>query len=254
MYIDTHCHLDSSEFDSIDEIMKRVENNIIIVSGYTNEANHEVIELCNKYSNVYGTIGIHPNEIDDNIDSNLKFIEQNLNHSKIVGIGEIGLDYHWDTVDRELQKKYFRKQIEIALKNQKTIVIHSRDAESDTYSILREYDLSKSKIVMHCYGYSLEMANKLIKWNVKFGIGGVLTFKNSKKLKNIVEKLDIKHLVLETDCPYLTPEPYRGQKNEPSYIVYVAEELAKIKHIPFEKVLEITTNNAISQFDLNDKL
>lgn len=252
MYIDTHCHLDSSSYDSIEDIIKRIGNNIIIVSGFDNQSNHEVLNLCNQYSNIYGTIGIHPTEITDHIDTDLQFIKDSLNHPKIVGIGEIGLDYHWDGIDKEKQQKYFKQQIEIAIQNRKTIVIHSRDAAQDTYDILNQYDLSNIKVVMHCYSYSLEMAKKFLPMNVKLGIGGVLTFKNSHKLKEIVEKLDICHFVLETDSPYLAPEPYRGKKNEPSYIIYVAEKIAQIKGLSLDEVLRETTLNALSQFDLKD--
>ena len=252
MYIDTHCHLDSSSYDSIEDIIKRIENNIIIVSGFDNKSNHEVLDLCSRYSNIYGTIGIHPTEITDHIDEDLQFINNSLHHPKIVGIGEIGLDYHWNATNRKQQKKYFKRQIEMAIQNRKTIVIHSRDAAQDTYDILNQYDLSNMKVVMHCYSYSLEMAQKFLRMNIKLGIGGVLTFKNSHKLKEIVEKLDLCHFVLETDSPYLAPEPYRGKKNEPSYIVYVAKKIAKIKGISLEEVLAKTTLNAIAQFDLKD--
>lgn len=250
MYIDTHCHLDSTSYDSIQGIIKRVENNILIMSGFDHKSNQEVVELCKKYSNIYGTLGIHPNEIDDHIDEHLQFIKKHLHDPKIVGVGEIGLDYHFDNSSKQKQQKYFKKQIEIAIDYHKTIVIHSRDAAQDTYDILKSYDLSTTKVVMHCYSYSLELAKQLIQMNVKLGIGGVITFKNSCKLKEIVKELDLSHFVLETDSPYLAPEPYRGKKNEPSYIIYVAKMIADLKDISIQKVFQITTSNAISQFDL----
>lgn len=246
MYIDTHCHLDSKECENVEEVIKNVGDNIIIASGYDDQSNKEVIELIEKYPNVYGTIGIHPSEVKN---SNLNIIEKYVNHPKIVGIGEIGLDYHYGKEDKELQKEIFVKQIEIARKNNKPVVIHSRDAAEDTLNIIKEN--SDIKYVMHCYSYSLEIAECLLKYNVKFGIGGVLTFKNSKELKRVVENISLEHLLLETDSPWLSPEPYRGQKNEPKNVIIVANKITEIKNIPLKEVLNITTKNAIKQFNLN---
>lgn len=246
MYVDTHCHLDSRECNDIERVIKNVENNIIIVSGYDDDSNKEVIDLIEKYPNVYGTIGIHPSEVKT---SNLSIIEKYVNHPKVVGIGEIGLDYHYGKEDKELQIDYFKKQIEIARKNNKTVVIHSRDAALDTLEIIAEnLDVN---YVMHCYSYSLEMAKQLLKYHVKFGIGGVLTFKNSKELKKVVESIPLEYLLLETDSPWLSPEPFRGQKNEPKNVILVAQKIAEIKNISLEIVLKITTQNAMCQFNLN---
>lgn len=246
MYVDTHCHLDSRECNDIERVIKNVENNIIIVSGYDDDSNKEVIDLIEKYPNVYGTIGIHPSEVKK---SNLSIIEKYVNHPKVVGIGEIGLDYHYGKEDKELQIDYFKKQIEIARKNNKTVVIHSRDAALDTLEIIAENP--DVNYVMHCYSYSLEMAKQLLKYHVKFGIGGVLTFKNSKELKKVVESIPLEYLLLETDSPWLSPEPFRGQKNEPKNVILVAQKIAEIKNISLEIVLKITTQNAMCQFNLN---
>ena len=250
MIIDTHCHLDIKDYDNLEEVIKNMEGNYMIASGYNLESNKHVIELVNKYDNIFGTIGLHPSDVTDDYESDLLFIESNMNNPKIVGVGEIGLDYYWEKDNKELQKEVFIKQIELARKYNKTIVIHSREAILDTYNILDEY-LGNNKAVLHCYSSNIEMAKRFKKFNIKFGIGGVLTFKNSSKLKEVVKELDLSDLLLETDSPYLTPEPYRGKKNEPSYTKYVAEAIAKIKEVEYEKVLEITTQNAISQFDLN---
>lgn len=246
MYVDTHCHLDSRECNDIELVIKNVENNIIIVSGYDDDSNKEVIDLIEKYPNVYGTIGIHPSEVKT---SNLSIIEKYVNHPKVVGIGEIGLDYHYGKEDKELQIDYFKKQIEIARKNNKTVVIHSRDAALDTLEIIAENP--DVNYVMHCYSYSLEIAECLLKYNVKFGIGGVLTFKNSKELKRVVENIPLEYLLLETDSPWLSPEPFRGKKNEPKNVILVAQKIAEIKNISLEIVLKTTTQNAMCQFDLN---
>ena len=250
MIIDTHCHLDIKDYDNLEEVIKNMEGNYMIASGYNLESNKHVIELVNKYDNIFGTIGLHPSDVTEDYESDLLFIESNINNPKIVGVGEIGLDYYWEKNNKELQKEVFIKQIELARKYNKTIVIHSREAILDTYNILDEY-LGNNKAVLHCYSSNIEMAKRFKKFNIKFGIGGVLTFKNSSKLKEVVKELDLSDLLLETDSPYLTPEPYRGKKNEPSYTKYVAEAISKIKEVEYEKVLEITTKNAISQFDLN---
>lgn len=245
MYIDTHCHLDSKECENVDEVIKNIEDNIIIVSGYDDESNKEVIDLIEKYDNVFGTIGIHPSEIDH---SNVTIIEKYINHPKVVGIGEIGLDYHYGKENKEEQIKIFINQLEIAKKYNKPVVIHSRDAAQDTLNIIKKY--SDINYVMHCYSYSLEIARELLKYNVRFGIGGVLTFKNSKELKKVVEEIPMDKILLETDSPWLTPVPYRGTKNEPKNVILVAKKISEIKNISYEEVLKITTNNAISQFDL----
>lgn len=246
MYVDTHCHLDSRECDNIEQIIQNIENNIIIVSGYDDQSNQEVIALIEKYPNVYGTIGIHPSEVKT---SNLSFIEKYVNHPKVVGIGEIGLDYHYGKEDKELQIDYFKKQIEIARKNNKTVVIHSRDAAEDTLKIIASNP--DVNYVMHCYSYSVEIAKQLLKYHVRFGIGGVLTFKNSKELKKVVESIPLEYLLLETDSPWLSPEPFRGQKNEPKNVLLVAQKIAELQNISLEIVLKTTTQNAICQFDLN---
>ena len=178
----------------------------------------------------------------------LKHIENNINNKRVVGIGEIGLDFHYDGYNKENQKKLLISQLELARKYNKTVVIHSRDSIAETYEILKQFkDLKK---VIHCYSSSLEMALEFIKINCVFGIGGVLTFKNSHKLVDVVKNVDLKYFLLETDSPYLTPEPYRGTKNEPYNIIYVAKKISEIKNISLNSVLKQTTKNAISEFDL----
>lgn len=242
--VDTHCHITSEYYDNILEVINKMKDNIIIVSGTNKEDIKEVISLCN-YKNVYGTIGIYPTEELD-----LKIIEDNINNEKIVGIGEIGLDYHLEH-NKEEQKNKFIKQLDLARKYNKTVVIHTRDAIQDTYDILKNYkDLKK---VIHCYSGSLEMAKEFIKIGCRLGIGGVLTFKNSK-LKDVVKEIDLKYLLLETDSPFLAPEPLRGTKNEPYNVIYVAKKIAEIKNVSLEEVLDITTLNAKDQFDLEQNL
>jgi TatD DNase family protein len=253
MLIDTHCHLEKKDYPNLEEIISHMNGNIMIASGENLESSIEVEELTRKYDNIYGTIGFHPNELENFNDDTFKQLEELLKNKKIVGIGEIGLDYHYDDYDKEKQKTVFIKQIELAIKYKLPIVIHSRDAAYDTLEIIKKYP--NLKIDMHCYGYSLEIAKELLKINqdIMFGIGGVLTFKNSKKIKEVVEYLDMKNILLETDSPFLSPEPLRGTKNEPYNVKYVAEYIANMKNIDLKEVSKITSMNAISQFDLNLK-
>jgi TatD DNase family protein len=251
MIIDTHCHLDKGDYDNLESVIMNMSNDIMIASGADPKDNKNVIDLVNNYQNIYGTIGIHPEFANTYTEDDLKFIEDNLSNPKIVGIGEIGLDYHWVSDNKEEQKQLFIRQIRLAKKYNKTIVIHSRDAASDTLDILKqEYD-GKLKINMHCYSYSIETAKELLKMNVKFGIGGVITFKNSKKIKEVVDYLSLSDIVLETDSPYLTPEPYRGKKNNPKNVYIVAEKIAELKDKNIEIVINTTTKTALSQFDLS---
>lgn len=250
MMIDTHCHLNKEDYENLDQVIKNMGNNIMIVSTATLQDIEEVINLCETHENIYGTIGIHPEFADTYTEEDLKRVEQYLNHPKIVGIGEIGLDYHYTKENKEKQKELFIKQIHLANRYHKTIVIHTRDAILDTYNILETEKDPNIKCDLHCYSSSLEMAKNFIKLNATFGIGGVLTFKNEKNLKEIVKELDLKYFVLETDSPYLTPEPYRGHTNEPKNIYYVAQKIAELKEKNIEEILEITTQNAIKQFDI----
>lgn len=242
MMIDTHCHLDYVTYDNLDEIVSKLD--YIVISGANQKMNEEVIDIINKYENVYGVIGYHP---DDFLEYDEAWLEKNINNPKIVGIGEIGLDYYHNKDNIEKQKEMFIKQINLAKKHELPIVIHSRDAAMDTKIILEE-NLEEHVAILHCYSYSYEMAKEFTKKNIYLGIGGVLTFKNSHKLKEVVDKINLDKLVLETDSPYLTPEPYRGKTNEPYNVYYVAKEISKIKNITLEEVLNSTSFNALKIF------
>ena len=246
MLIDTHCHLSKNDYENIDEIVSGMDG-IMIISGCDDETNKEVIELVNKYDKVYGTLGIHPEEIDNITDESFKYIEDNINNPKIVGIGEIGLDYYWTKDNIDKQKEVLIRQLDIATKYNKAIVIHSREAIQDTYDILKKYKL---KGTIHCFSSSLEMAREFIKLGYMIGVGGTVTFKNSKKIQDVVKSLDLHNILLETDSPYLSPEPFRGQKNKPSNVYYVAKKISEIKDISIENVINTTGLNAINQFDL----
>lgn len=244
--IDTHCHLFISDYPDIDDVIKRMKNNIMIVSGVDDSSNREVLELCSRYDNVYGTLGIHPESVDDSYD--LDFIRFHINDPKIVAVGEIGLDYYYTKDNREAQIDLFCKQIEIALDNNKPIVVHSRDAINDTYDIIKKYGIGHMTDI-HCFSSSLEMAREFVKLGCKLGIGGVLTFKNSSKLKEVVSGIDISNLILETDSPYMSPEPLRGKRNEPCNILYVAQKISELKSIDVDEVLRITSKNSFDLFD-----
>ena len=247
MLIDTHCHLSYEDYENLDEVIKNM-NGIMIASGCDDKTNKEVLELTQKYPNVYGTLGIHPSEIDSINHASFEIIEKNINNPKIVAIGEIGLDYYWVKDNKEKQKEIFIKQLDLAQKYNKPVVIHTRDSVQDTYDILKKYKL---KGTIHCFSSSLEMAKEFIKIGYKIGVGGVITFKNSVKSQEIVKELDLKDILIETDSPYLTPEPYRSKRNKPEFVYYVAQKISELKKIKIEDVITITGNNAIEQFDLN---
>lgn len=246
MLIDTHCHLSYETYKDLEDIVNNM-NGIMITSGCDDESNKEVLELVKKYENVYGTLGIHPENLDGINSDSFRLIESNINNEKIVAIGEIGLDYYYTKDNMNRQKEVFEYQVKLAEKLNIPIVVHSRDSIQDTYDILKKY---KVKGTIHCFNSSLEMAREFIKLGYKIGIGGVLTFKNSKKLREIVKELDLKDIVLETDSPYLTPEPFRGKQNNPFNVYYVALKVSELKNISLDKVLEITNKNAIDLYKL----
>ena len=245
MLVDTHCHLSVDDYENLDEVISEM-NGIMIASGCDDKSNKEVLDLVSKYKNVYGVLGIHPESVNDYNDESLKFIEENINNPKIVGIGEIGLDYYWVNDNKDVQKELFIKQLDIAQKYNKPIVVHSRESIQDTYDILKDYKLKGS---IHCFSSSLEMAVEFIKLGYKIGIGGVVTFKNSKKLQEIVKEVDIKNILLETDSPYLSPEPLRGKQNKPSNVSLVATKISELKDISKEEVINITMANSCQLFD-----
>lgn len=246
--VDTHCHL--SLTDDIDSILMDAEkNNVkkIIISGCDKKSIRDGLEIIYRYPNVYMTIGFHPDEVDDLTDKDISDLETLIKtNKKIVGIGEIGLDYYHNDMNKEIQKEYFIKQIELAEKLDLPVVIHSRDSIQDVYDILKEH---KVRGVIHCFSGSLEMAELFIKLGFYLGIGGVLTFKNSK-LKEVVSELPLDNFVLETDSPYLAPEPYRGHTNYPHNIKIIAQALRKIKEISLEEVTNITTANVNKIYNL----
>ena len=250
MFIDTHCHLSLEDYDNISAIIDENRKSgieKIIISGCTKVSIVESLELSSKYDDVYLTLGYHPSEVNDINDDDLFLLKEQLCSNKVVGVGEIGLDYHYGTDDIELQKELFRKQMSIAEKLKLPVVIHSRDAVSDTINILKEFP--KVKGVIHCFSGSYETAMIYISMGYKMGIGGVLTFKNSK-LSDVVKRIGINNIVLETDSPYLSPEPFRGEKNSSKNIPYIAKKLSEIFDISIDEVSKVTLENTYELFDL----
>ena len=251
MYFNTHSHLNSSQlYEQRDIYIKNaLENNVnyITIAGYDLESSRRAVEIANEYSFIYATVGISPNDCLNTTDEDLKEIEMLLQNHRVVALGEIGLDYYWDDVPKDKQKDVFLKQIEIAKKYDKPIVIHARDAYEDTYNILKE---AKHYGIMHCYSGSVEMAERYVKIGFIISLAGPVTFKNAKVPKEVARAIGIDHLLIETDCPYLTPHPFRGKLNEPANVVYIAQEVAKLKNMEIEDVARITTFNAKKVFGI----
>ena len=250
MLVDTHCHLFNEYYEDIEEVIERAVNDgigFIIVNGVDRKSNEEILKLVKKYDIVYGALGIQPEEVLSVSDDDIRFVEEHINDEKIVAVGEIGLDYHWD-VDKNKQKEVFLKQLEIADKHNKPIIIHSRDCIQETYNILKDYKL---KGIMHCYSGSLEMAREFNKLGYLIGIGGVITFKNAVKLIEVVKGIDLDYIVTETDSPYLSPEPYRGKRNESKNIKVIMEKICEIKSISYKELSDVVSSNVLGLFDKN---
>ena len=250
MFIDTHMHIGDDFGVEPDLYVKNASDaqvEVLIASFCEKDDIMLSTKFVEKYKNLYACIGYHPEVSNKIVEKDYEILEEMVkNNPKIVAIGEIGLDYYWNKDNKDKQREVFCKQLEIAEKLKLPVVIHSRDSINETYEILKKYKVSG---VIHCFSGSLEMAKKFISLGFLLGIGGVVTFKNSK-LFEVIEKLELTNIVLETDSPYLTPEPNRGKTNESSNIFYIAQKIAEIKNIPLENVAKITTENAIRTFDL----
>ena len=251
MLIDTHCHVLSSEYDNPDDIIKECFDeglDKMIINGFDKNSSFEAVSLSKKYKNVYASIGIGPENIDSYDDDTIDDFKRIINENKIVAIGEIGLDYYWTKETKEKQIKVFKSMLQLAKDNNLPVIVHSRDAFEDTYNILKEYNVTG---IIHCFTGSLEIAKMYNKIGFYIGIGGVVTFKNAKKEVEAVKNVDISNIVLETDSPYLTPEPYRGKKNKPYYVKHVALKIADIKEMDVKDVIALTSENVLSKFDLS---
>ena len=244
--IDTHTHINMIEDIPLEEIFKNVSDNGVeklIVPAASVADIDDVFNFVQKYDNTYGLLGIHPSEAKDWSDDLLEKITKYSENKKIVGIGEIGLDYYWDKSFNELQKEVFIKQVELANILNLPISVHDREAHKDTFDILTQHNRN-STIIMHCFSGSVEFMKECIKQGWYIALGGVVTFKNAVKAKEVAKEVPLDKLLLETDAPYLTPVPFRGTTNQPAYVKYVAEEIAKIKELSFEEIDKVTTQNA----------
>ena len=251
MIFDTHAHYDSRQFDedrdSILDSMQEHGIGTIVNSGADWKSVTGVIELAERYPFMYAAVGMHPDEVGELDEEKFEFLKSQCQKEKVVAVGEIGLDYYWDNESHEVQKEWFIRQLQLARELDLPVIIHSRDAAEDTMQIMKAY-AKGLRGVIHCFSYSKELAEEYVKLGFHIGVGGVVTFKNGKKLKEVVQAVPLERILLETDCPYLAPEPYRGKKNSSIYLPYVAQAIADLKGITCEEVVAKTERNAKELF------
>lgn len=243
MLIDTHCHIYPSEIQNAEEIIKECEkNNIcVILNGIDPKSNKEILELSHKYKNVYAALGYDHSVVDKITGDDIKLLDEQLNNEKVVAVGEIGLDYYWIKDNKERQKELFEKMLNLAEKHSLPVIVHAREAIQDTYEILKRHNVIGS---MHCYQGSMEMAKEFIKLGFYIGIDGPITYSNNRKQKEMIKEIDIDYILVETDSPYLTPEPKRGEKNTSLNLIYIIKKISEELNISEEEMISITTNNA----------
>lgn len=249
MFVDTHCHLFEEYYEDLKEVsdvILKLGINKVINNGCDKKSNNEVLKNIKEFEYMYGAIGIHPENVSDYKDEDLVFVENHINDDKIVAIGEIGLDYYYTKENKKDQIELFERQLALAEKYNKPVIVHSREATQDTIDSLKKY---KVKGVIHAFNGSYETAQIYIKMGFLLGIGGVITFKNCN-LKDVIEKIDLGNIVLETDSPYLTPVPYRGKRNDPSHVVDIAKFICDLKNVSIEELSRITNDNVKSSFDI----
>ncbi|WHY61908.1 TatD family hydrolase [Cytobacillus firmus] len=255
MFFDTHAHLNAEQYNEdlqevIDRALSEGVSNIVVV-GFDRPTIEKAMELTEQYEFIYACVGWHPVDAIDMTEEDLLWIEELSSHPKVVALGEMGLDYYWDKSPKDIQKEVFRKQIRLAKKVKLPIVIHNRDATSDIVEILKEEGAGEVGGIMHCFSGSPEIAQECVDMNFYISLGGPVTFKNAKKPKEVADVIPLEKLLIETDCPYLTPHPHRGKRNEPSYVKLVAEQIAEIKGLSTEEVAQATTENAKKLFGIN---
>ena len=251
---DSHAHYEDEAFDSdreslLEELKKQGIFGIMDV-GASLKSTRRAIELARKYPFLYAAAGVHPSEIEELTSEGFAWLEGCFSEKKVAALGEIGLDYHWDTPDREAQKEGFRKQLELARELNKPVIIHSRDAAKDTLDLIREQGGSDMDMVIHCFSYGVEMAREYLNMGHYIGIGGVVTFKNARKLREVASFVPLDRILLETDCPYLSPEPNRGKRNSSLNLPYVVEALAERKGVTKQSVIDTTRENGIRFYRL----
>ncbi len=248
MIFDTHAHYDDEAFEEDrEELLMNLPHQgigaVVDVSSSIHSVD-KVLALADQYPYFYGAVGIHPSETADLSEECFRWLKEKAEHPKNVAIGEIGLDYYWDTPSREIQKLWFARQMELAGERKLPLIIHSRDAANDTYAMMKEAKAETIGAIIHCYSYGIEQARQYLNMGFYLGIGGVVTFTNAKKLKEVVEYAPLEQLVLETDCPYLSPVPNRGKRNSSLNLIYVVKEIARIKNMDYDMVVKVTEENA----------
>jgi TatD DNase family protein len=252
---DTHVHLNVKQFEADrEEVMERAKAagvEYMVIVGFDNETIPLAIDIAEKNQHIYAAVGWHPVDAVDFTEKNLEKLEDLASHPKVVAIGEMGLDYHWDKSPKGVQKEVFRKQIRLAKKVKLPVIIHNREATSDIIDILEEENASEVGGIMHCYNDSVAYVDRCLDMNFLISLGGPVTFKNAKLPKEVAKKVPLDRLLIETDCPFLAPHPNRGKRNEPAYVRLVAEKIAELKEISFEKVSQATTENALQFFKIN---
>lgn len=257
LIFDTHSHYDDEAFDSDRETVLQALNEKgvgwLVDVGADIVTSRQALGLAKKYSFVYAALGVHPSETAAVEEKDMDWLRENCRDEKVVAVGEIGLDYHWEEPDRECQRKWFLRQIELAKEVTLPIIVHSRDAAEETMEIIRRAKAYECGGVIHCYSYSPEMAKQYVDMGFYIGVGGVITFKNAKKLKRTVEEIPPDRIVLETDCPYMAPEPNRGKRNDSSQLIYVAEKIGELKGMDPAEVIRITTENARTLYRLRER-
>ncbi len=257
MFIDTHAHLFYPNFNGeIDQVIERANNagvNYIIVPGTDLATSKKAIELAEQYESVYATVGVHPHDTAEWKDSFIDTLEEFSKHPKVVAIGEIGLDYYYDFSPKEIQIKAFKKQIDLAIKVNLPIIVHNRESNEDLMKIIREYCESSLRAQFHCFAGSAADANELTKMGHFISFPGNITFKKSNDLREVLKSVGPQKILLETDAPFMTPVPYRGQRNEPSYVILVAEKIAEIFNIDLDDVARMTNYNAYNLFGIGEK-
>ena len=254
MIFDTHAHYDDEAFDEDrEELLVSLQSHgieAVTNVGASIKTSENTIKLTEKYSYIYGAIGVHPNETGELNDEKLNWLKENPGRKKIVAIGELSLDYYWEEPDHETQKAWFVRQLNLAKEVKLPVIIHSRDAAKDTLDIMKAEHSQDVGGLIHCFSYGKEMAREYLKMGFYLGIGGVLTFKNARKLKEVVEYMPLDQLVLETDCPYLAPVPNRGKRNSSLNLSYVIDEISTIKGISRDEIIEVTNRNAKKLYGL----
>ncbi len=256
MFIDSHAHLDDERFDedrkALIESLKENKIELVINIGYDIGSSRASVDLAKEYENIYAVVGVHPHDAQDVSEDYLEELKELSQEEKVVAIGEIGLDFYYDNSPRDIQRKVFLDQLELARQLDLPVVIHTRDANQETFEILKEAQAKGTRGVLHCYSGSPEMALEYIKLGYYISLGGPVTFKKARVPKEVAKVVPLDKLLIETDCPYLTPEPFRGRRNEPKYVAYTAEVIAEIKGISIEELVEATSRNTKNVFGIKE--